>query len=150
MSEVPREFRAETYALAAQEHITVILELHESQRYVLSHYVAGLSVECLLKAFKSRLDSALDERHDLRRLANKGRFFDHASEKQQPGIAAALGEIVTRWANGHRYRSESALRRFLTKRRLFARKGDVLKNSSRKIVNAALELVTFGAQKWQT
>lgn len=150
MSGAPREFRADTYALAAQEHITVALELHESQRYVLSHYVAGLSVECMLRAFKSRVDPVFDERHDLRRLANKGRFLGHASEERQPGIAAALGEIVTRWDNGHRYRSERALRKFLTSRRLFARKGDVLKNSSRRIVNAALELVTFGAQKWQT
>jgi hypothetical protein len=150
VADAPREFRAETYADAAREHITVAFELHSTQRYALAHYVAGLAVECMLRAFKSRLDPVLDERHDLGRLARRGHFFDGASEKRQPFIAACLGEVVTRWDNGHRYRSESALRRFLTSRRLFVGKGDLLKNSSRRIVNAALEVVTFGAEQWKT
>lgn len=149
MADAPREFRAETYAVAAQEHITVAVELHTSQRYALAHYVAGLAVECMLRAFKSRLDPILDERHDLSRLARRGRFFDGASEKRLPVIAARLGEVVTRWDNGHRYRSETALRRFLTRRRLFAGRGDLLTNSSRRIVNAAVEVVTYGAQLWK-
>lgn len=149
MPDVAREFRAETYKIAAQEHITVAVELHTSQRFALAHYVAGLAVECMLRAFKSRLDPVLYERHDLDRLARHGRFFDGASEKRAPVIAARLGEVVTRWDNGHRYRSESALRKFLTSRRLFAGKGDLLTNSSRRIVNAAVEVVTFGAEQWK-
>jgi len=143
-----REFRAETYYGAAREHITVAVELHESQRFGLAHYVAGLAVECMLRAFKSRLDPVLDERHDLYQLARSGRFLDGVPQDRLPRIAAELGVIVTRWDNGHRYRSESALRKFLTKRRLFLGKGDLLRNSSRRIVNAAVEVVTIGAQLW--
>lgn len=149
MADAAREFRSETYKIAAEEHITVAVELHTSQRFALAHYVAGLAVECMLRAFKSRLDPILDERHDLNRLARRGRFFDRASETRLPILAAWLGEVVTRWDNGHRYRSESALRKFLTKRRLFVGKGDLLTNSSRRIVNAAVEVVTYGAQQWK-
>ncbi len=150
MGDAPREFRAETYAIAAQEHVTVAVELYTWQRHALAHYVGGLAVECMLRAFKSRLDPILDERHDLDRLARRGRFFDGASEQRLPVIAARLGEVVTRWDNGHRYRSETALRKFLTSRRLFAGKGDLLTNSSRRIVNAAVEVVTYGVEQWKS
>ncbi len=149
MSDPPREFRAEVYRQAALEHVTVARELHESGRFALAHYVSGLAVECMLRAFKSRRDPILDERHDLNQLARRGGFLDAASEAHRPILAARLGEVVTRWDNGHRYRSESALRKFLARRKLFADKGDLLKNSSRKIVNAALELVTHGANQWK-
>ncbi|HOO15982.1 MAG: hypothetical protein KBH81_01885 [Phycisphaerae bacterium] len=149
MAEALREFRAETYAVAAQEHVTAAVELHEAERFALAHYIAGLAVECVLRAFKSRLDPVLDERHDLYQLAKGGRFFDRVSEKHLPDLLAAFGEVVARWDNGHRYRSESALRKFLVQRRLFSGKGDLLRNSSRRIVNAALQVVSFGAQTWK-
>lgn len=149
MSAQAKEYRPDIYEEAAREQLTVAGELHGSGRYLMSHYTAGVAVECMLRAYKSRLDPVLDERHDLQRLATNGRFWDGASDERLPILTAALGEVMTRWENGHRYRSEAALRRFLTDRKLFFKKGDLLQNSSRKIVDAAAQLISFGAAKWK-
>lgn len=148
MAEQQREFRAETYVQAAREHVHVAVKLDEEREFVLAHYVAGLSVECIFRAYKSRINPVLDERHDLRQLARSGRFLDRVSGEQQQRLAAALGEVVRRWDNAHRFRCEKALRKFLKDRRLFPRKGDVLEDSSRRITNAAIEIVSLGVQQW--
>jgi hypothetical protein len=144
-----REFRPETYLAAAKEHMVAAVELDVAKRYALAHYVAGVAAECVLRAYKSRLDPVLDERHDLHLLAKNGRCFDGISGRRQEEVAGALGELVVRWENRHRYRSEAALRKFLTGRRLFPKRGDVLECSSRKVVSAMIEIVTAGVQRWK-
>lgn len=109
MPEHQRELRAETYLQAAKEHVHVAVKLDKERDFVLAHYVSGLSVECIFRAFKSRLDPVLDERHDLRQLARSGRFLDLVSGEQQQRLAAALGEVVRRWDNAHRFRCEQSL-----------------------------------------
>ncbi len=112
----------------------------------MSHYVGGLAAECVFRAFKCRMDTELDERHDLRLLSR--RFIEKVPNRLLTKVAAAVGELVNRWDNAHRFRSEDAVRRFLTGRKLFARRGDLLEDSSRKIVSAALLIVGVGKNLW--
>ena len=148
MAEALREFRAETYAVAAQEHVTAAVELHEAERFALAHYIAGLAVECVLRAFKSRLDPVLDERHDLYQLAKGGRFFDRVSEKHLPDLLAAFGEVVARWDKLART-VESALRKFLVQRRLFSGKETCFRKQQPANRKCVLAGVSFGAQTWK-
>jgi HEPN domain-containing protein len=143
-------FGPEVYRTAAEEHLTALNELYRSGRYVLAHYVAGLAVECMLMAYRRRQVSTFDERHDLWKLARNARFLNVVPEKSKASITAALGEVVTRWQNPHRFRSEHSLRSYLLDRKLHLRiKGDFVKESARRIVNAALELVALGAMQWK-
>jgi HEPN domain-containing protein len=142
-------FGPEVYRTAAEEHLTVSHELYRSGRYVLAHYVAGLAVECTLRAYR-RLASTFDDRHDLWKLARHSTFLADVPPKSLASITAALGEVVTRWQNSHRFRSEHSLRRYLLDRNLHLRiKGDFVKESARRIVNAASDLVTLGAMQWK-
>ena len=142
---------ADVYLTAAQEHVTAARELYKSGRYVLAHYVAGLAVECLFRAYRCRVDKTFDERHDLQNLAKAGRFFSVIPPEQNQIISAALGVVVSQWQNGHRYRSAASLRSFLAEHKLYLRiKGDFVKENTRRVVDAALELINLGVMRWKS
>lgn len=125
--------------------------LFRSQRYAPAHYVAGLSVECIIRAYRARVSKLFDERHDLYELARAARFFDLFPADRSEQLAAAFGTVVAQWVNAHRFRSEACLRAFLVERKLYAGiRGDLLRGRTRMIVNAALDLVAVGVNKWQS
>jgi len=143
-------FNAYDYLSAAREHVHGARELYSMRRYVLAHYVAGLAVECLFRAYRLRIDATFDERHDLRLLEKASGFSDIVPGSQRKIISAALGDVIARWQNDHRYRSEESLRRFLKERKLSLKvKGDFVKENSRRIANAALQLVNLGDTSWK-
>ena len=142
-------FTAEDYREAAAEHVNVARELYDRKRYVLAHYISGLAVECIFRAYYARLNSIFDKRHDLVELAKAAKFYDLVPEKADE-VRAALGVVVSQWVNSHRYRSEAALRRFLKEGKLDRGiKGNFVKENSRRIVIAASELVNLGVLRWQ-
>jgi hypothetical protein len=142
-------FNAEVYRAAGEEHVTAARELHETRRHVLSHYVAGLAVECLFRAYRFRLDPEFDARHDLRELYRASEFDTIIPDGVKPEVSAALGEVVSRWNNDFRFRSEASLRNYLRKAGLnHGVRGDFVKESSRRIVEAALVIVNLGVSQW--
>ena len=139
----------ETYLQASQEHVELARRLYEQHDYGPAHYIAGLAVECLLRAYRKRVDSRFDSRHVLENLARQARFYDVIPLRRQEGTAAALTEVVLRWRNEHRFRSRDAMLKWLKSLRLDRGiRGDVLKESARKITNAALEIVAEGVLRW--
>jgi HEPN domain-containing protein len=142
---------ANTYKVAAEEHVVAARELHSGQRYVLAHYIAGLAVECILRAYFARRSEDFDKRHDLRELAKSSRFLHPVPFENQRRVWIALNTCVAQWLNNHRYRSEAALRRYLKAARLDGNiRGDFVKERSRRIVDAAHVLVGAGVQSWPT
>ncbi len=144
------EINAEVYREAALEHVVTARELYDLDRYVLTHYVAGLSVECIFRAYRYRADPVFDARHDLRELYKVSRFADIIPGEEDE-ILAALGLVVLRWNNNHRYRSPKSLRKYLTEAKVYRGvKGDFMKESARQIVNAADIIVRIGVRKWKS
>jgi hypothetical protein len=141
---------AEVYCVAAQEHVAAARELYNSGRYVLAHYVAGLAVECMLRAYRCRMDKTFYERHCLQELARAGRFFGVVPAGQSQRISTALSVVVSQWQNGHRYRSEASFRRFLVDLKLYLGiRGDIVKENTRRVVDAAFEIITLGVMRWK-
>lgn len=135
----------ETYTAAAKEHIDLAFHLYEAKRYVMAHYVAGLAVECVLRAHRLRQDPKFDSRHDLIGLSKLAKFFDGVHRDYVEQVYAALSEVATRWSNSHRYRSQKALYAWIRKAGLYnGIKGDCLKGSAKRIVDAARVVVTHG------
>ncbi len=101
----------------------------EKAGYALSMYVAGVSVECFLRAFKMLKDKTFDERHDLRRLfkasgmlsvdptvlrasgLTESQIHQHHCELQ-----TALADVYKLWSNEYRFASEDRLRAHLKSR----------------------------------
>lgn len=144
------DITAEVYVVAAEEHVTAAFSLLSQRRAVLAHYVAGLAVECIIRAYRVRKSASFDERHDLYELARAASFFDLFPPDRAESLSASFGIVVAQWVNTHRFRSEDCLRKYLTERRKYAGvKGDVLYGTSRMIVNAAFELVSLGVHQWR-
>lgn len=142
-------FTADVYRAAAEEHVTAARELHEVGQYVLSHYVAGLAVECLFRAYRFRFDPEFDARHDLYALYRAARFDVFIPERMKPEMSAPLSEMFTRWRNDYRFRSAASLRAHLRKAEMNRSiKGDFVKESSRRIVEAAFRIVNLGVSLW--
>ena len=144
---VVEENYAEIYKEAAQEHKTLAVELHAAGRYVMAHYVAGLAVECILRAYQYRLSPIFTGRHDLQALYRDAQFAAILAPDDEEKIISALTEIARRWSNSHRYRSERALRLFLRRANL-GHTGKFVRESSRRIVDAAIVIVDQGVLKW--
>jgi hypothetical protein len=144
------EFSPEVYRQAAKEHAVAATALYSQGNFVLAAYVAGLSVECMLRAYQVRINPEFDARHDLLALYGNSRFRRIFPLGRAGDYSAMMGMIATLWSSAHRYRSERSLRA-LWKRMRFdrqVRKGDFLKELTRRMVSAAAELVTLGVQQW--
>jgi hypothetical protein len=146
------EFSPGVYLDAAREHIPVAVELYDAAHYVLSVYVAGLAVECMLRAYRMRQCAEFDARHDLLELYRISKFADVLPEKRIAEYTALLGNVAFAWSNAHRYRSEKSMRAVWKRMRLdrSVRRGDFVKELTRRAVHAAAELVTLGVQRWPT
>ncbi len=142
-----QENEAETYREAAQEHSILATELHDAGHYVMAHYVAGLAVECILRAYRYRIGPVFDARHNLEALYAAADFGAVIAPDQEASVQTALAEVVRRWSNSHRFRSEQSLREYLKKANL-GRTGKYVRESSRRIVNAAVVVVDQGELHW--
>jgi hypothetical protein len=137
--------------MATAEHVIVSPELYDSGRYVQANYLAGLAVECILRAYRHMLDPEFDSRHEIDRLYKLAKFADFVPPGRVESIGAALGEVVSLWSNDHRFLSEAALRKRWSKRKLYEGvKGDFVKERTRQLVNAAATIVNMGVARWKT
>lgn len=156
------QFTAEHYYRAACERIVEAGVLYDKQRHGLSMYVAGLSVECLLRAFRFRKDPVFDSRHDLRILFRESgilRLHEHRLEQQgydlertlqtMAEFRAAHDTVVRFWRNDGRFAAEAHLRGWLNAIGAYhGVRGDVLKASARRLLTAAQTIVNTGVFVW--
>lgn len=143
-------FTAHTYRDAAQEHLNQARFLHyDAKRYFLAHYMAGIAVECILRAYGVLGDDDFTGRHDLKNLALRASFITIARPEKQPDYAALLDEATLRWRSSHRYYTEKQLLSYLNNTGIDQRiRGDRLKHSSQRMYNLAEQIVGVGILKW--
>jgi hypothetical protein len=113
-------------------------------------YLAGVAVECILRAYRLRVDPEFDSRHDLRRLLSASGLQAYVPEKRRADVGAALGDVWARWRNDYRYASDDRVLRDLRARGLtLGIRGDPLKENSRLVFEKAHELVGLGVARWK-
>lgn len=144
-------FSAWEYMQAARERSNEAHQCYERGLYVVAHYLAGLSVECLFRAYRVQKDQRFDARHDLHLLRKRSSFYEFIPIHRVVDVSTALHEVALRWSNDDRYRSKDALRRKLKNAKLDRGiRGDFLKENCGAIVQAALLLVSIGGHKWKS
>lgn len=147
---------ADHYYQAAPERLRQAWRLyHQGESYALAMYVAGVAVECMLRAYKLRKDSVIDERHNLVRLFETCGIMDSARkgrrqvEERTHRLRTAIRAISFSWANDYRYTSEQRMRTHLRTLNLHLRiRGDWLKPNALQLLNAADTIVTAGTELW--
>jgi hypothetical protein len=144
---------ADEYRWAALDRIQAAQVLHATGKYGSAIYLAGVAVECMLRAYRLRIDPEFDARHDLRQLLTTSGLQDYIPGKRRAEVAAALGDVWSRWKNDYRYASDDRILRDLRDRGLtLGIKGDQpgqLKENSRRVFEKAHELVGLGEARWK-
>lgn len=157
-----KPFRPEHYFQVALERMGQANHLYrEGSSFALSMYVAGVAVESMLRAFKGKRDPTFDEKHDLRKLFQASGLLNprHPSlpdiseenlREYQREIQAAVKVVYFLWANDYRFSSEDRLRAHLKKSASFRQgiRGDILKASAFRLINACETLIYRGAKLW--
>ena len=140
----------DSYRAAAVAHIDAAEDLAEAKQYPLASYVAGLAVECMLRAYSSRLEGTFDARHDLRLWYQRSKFDAIVPVSRVDEISSALVTVASQWNNSQRYYSVELLRAEWKNAELDRGiRGDAGKELTRRLVSAAWEIVTLGEQQWK-
>jgi hypothetical protein len=114
-------------------------------------YLAGVAVECILRAYRMKRHPEFSSRHDLAELLKASGLVDFVPEKRKREVSVALGDVWARWKNEYRYASDQRLLSDLKRRGLTEGiKGDQLKESARIVLARALELINVGEATWKT
>ncbi len=142
-------WQSEDYYKASLERIQEAYFLHKNGYNVVSMYISGLAVECMLRAFRLLKRRTFDERHDLWLLWKSTDLANVHSELYHDRLHSAMGVVGILWRNDYRFRSKHALQSFLKKiGRVRGIKGDLLKYNSLKLYNAAAEVIRIGVNRW--
>ncbi len=140
---------------AAEAHFAAMVDLDRSGHQVLTIYVAGLAIEALFRAYIYRLQRTVSKAHGLRELAEDGEFFKGVPPGRRPEVAAALGEIASRWYNLLRYESVDSVEKEYRRRGLDRLangrlvKGDLVAYNREIVVESALIVANEGLGRWQ-
>jgi len=137
------------YLEASRYRMETARRLHDQQRFSGAIYFAGVAVECLLRAYILRKDPTFDERHDLSDMFKRSELADFVHSGERQDVSAWLGTVWARWKNSYRYASDDRLRtEFKGLKHDRGVKGDPLKENSRMVIEAALQLRTLGEKRW--
>jgi hypothetical protein len=141
---------AADYLQASLDHAASLTVLYTGRHYALTIYVSGLAAECLFRAFRARRGMPFRSDHPLESLAKEAGFPDLVSAGQRERFGEALSNLIVRWRNSHRFRSNAAARRFLKDLKLDRGiTGDFLKENARILFSGATELINLGVVKWR-
>lgn len=118
---------------------------------IFSVYCAGVSIECMFRAYITKYTKEFDAKHDLEKLYAKsllGSEFD-TKEKEQLTIAVKRANQI--WSNDMRYASEKRMKRLITHKNVKAGHNDVNKFIERHfadIFDATDLIIIKGQEKW--
>lgn len=141
---------AQSYREAALSRASTAQDLYEQKNSVAASYLAGLAVECTLRAYAHRAEKPFDARHDLWNWYQKSGFESVVPSSRRADISIALGLVVSHWNNSQRYYSLELLRAEWKNAELDRGvRGDFVKELTRRLVDAAWEIVTLGEEQWE-
>jgi HEPN domain-containing protein len=144
-------FRPEHYLEAAREKVASAFNLYTDSSYVDSLYLAGVAVECLLRAYHLRKTDKFDDRHDLIDLMKQSSIADFIPIEMNREFGASLTAVWRRWKNNYRYACESRLSSELRNMGLYVGiKGNPLKENVRITLSAAKKLINAGVLSWNS
>jgi hypothetical protein len=144
------EIGAAEYRVAAEEHLRAAACCHIDGNYLSCHYLSGLSVECILRAYRWQINSLWSGRHNLVVLFREAEFDKFVPASLIDEMSEHFGLITSRWANDHRYASPKKLLRQLNNLHALKNvKGDKMKKNSQEMYDAAEFIFGIGKERWK-
>ena len=160
------DFTAEHYFRASVERISQAQLLYKEGTgyYALTMCLAGVAVECLLRAYMVKRKREFESRHDLLLLFKESGILnvdmdkmkargltDQQIENHQKVLWSSVNDVFILWRNNFRFASEARLLAHLKKMKLYEGvKGNLLKGKAHDLINAAQRFVDRGVLQWQS
>lgn len=157
------DFTSEHYYRASLERMRQAQELYRTEAsYALTMYVAGVAVECMLRAYRLKKTTEFESRHDVVLLFKECGLLSLDPDKlRRKGLSEeetrvnlrtmehAIRVVFALWHNNYRYASEARLLAHLKRLKLYRGvRGDVLKANAIELLKAAQLFVDTGTQLW--
>jgi len=158
------DFESEHYFRASLERMSQAHEIYRTRdNYALTMYVAGVAVECMLRAFMVIRKAEFKSHHDLPALFVESGMISVADESlRAKGLSeeeidqhtnelrSSVNDVYNLWKNDFRYASESRLLAYLKRKRLFGKtKGNLLKAKTIELLSAAQRFINRGMVQWR-
>ena len=99
-------FNAQTYYDAAVLHLASVQSLLDKEEYLWAHYAAGISLECMIRAYGMEASDEFTGRHDLLNLAKRSAFLSLSNEAKYDDYRSYLVETNQRWHSSQRFMGE--------------------------------------------
>ena len=146
------KFLPKDYKIASIERIDAARRLYEQKKYVAAIYIAGVAVECLLRAYMKRKSPHFESRHDLQSLLKESGLMDFIRPTDHKKLSACFGEVWSRWKNNYRYASSERLTSEYRRLKHYNKKikGDLLKANSFTIIENAFMIINKGVARWNS
>ncbi len=122
------------YRQASHQKFKAAVDADGREHYAVSHYLSGVAIECMLRAYRWSIDPSWDAKHDLRELMKKSGVLARLPENKQGQVRDALVEIAVRWSISHRYAPDDRLEAYL-KKTLGGGSPRILKDNSDYMLN---------------
>lgn len=137
------------------------------KRYSLSVYLAGLSVECLFRAFRVKVSTQFDSRHDLEKLFALSRISNRLEQsllqrgecpevisRRRYDLEEAVDVTVQIWTNSIRFHCDRSLVSYLIKNGTVLRdecrgsKAQVLRKLTCRLLEHTAVIQRAGEESW--
>ena len=145
-------FTHSDYFSASLSHYADLQHLRlDAKSVIFSVYCAGVSIECMFRAYITKYTKEFDEKHDLEKLYIKSLLGSKFNIKEKEELAIAVKRVKDIWSNNLRYTSEKRMKRIIAHKNAKVGFKDVNKYMERyysDIFNATKLIIQKGQEKW--
>lgn len=118
---------------------------------ILSIYCAGISIECMFRAYITKYTREFDSKHDLVKLFEKSQLGLNLEVEEKKELIIAVKQANEIWSNNLRYASEKRMKRIIAHKNITAGFKDVNNYMNRyysDIFEATELIIKTGQETW--
>ena len=118
---------------------------------IFSIYCAGVSIECMFRAYIAKYTREFDSKHNLEKLYEKSLLANELDDKAKEKISIAVKKANKIWNNDLRYVSEKRMKRKIAHQNVKTNFKDVNKYMSKfysEIFDSTDIIIQTGKSKW--
>lgn len=123
----------------------------EEKSIIFSIYCAGVTIECMLRAYIVKNTAEFDSKHDLMKLYEKSQIALVLTETEKEELLVAIKNANKIWKNDLRYTSDKRMNRLIGHEMGRTKYKDVnkfVKGFYSEIFEATNLIITKGIEKW--
>jgi len=147
-------FTARDYYTAAFERLQESEQLRQSKdTVILAGYTAGVSIECMLRAYGVINLAPFDKKHDLRDWLTDSGLLNSHNMADKEAITKAVNTANRLWANDLRYYSRIRLKRTIGHEMARVKEKDHSKyfaERNKELYQATSLIIEKGKAKWES